>query len=62
MSQGFVYVLVSPNSSYIKIGGTERPIRERLRAINATAHYADHGPWNPSVITNALNRFSSTAT
>jgi hypothetical protein len=26
MPQGFVYVLVSPNSNFIKIGGTERPI------------------------------------
>ncbi|HVA68856.1 MAG TPA: GIY-YIG nuclease family protein [Candidatus Binataceae bacterium] len=48
MAQGFVYILVSPNSSYIKIGGTEKPIRERLRAINGTASYADHGPWELS--------------
>ena len=48
MAQGFVYILVSPNSSYIKIGGTEKPIRQRLRAINGTASYADHGPWELS--------------
>src|SRR5229473_2706510 len=48
MSQGFVYILVSPNSNYIKIGGTENPISERLRAINGTAPYADHGPWQLS--------------
>ena len=46
--QGFVYILVSPNSSYIKIGGTERPISERLRGINGTESYADHGPWELS--------------
>jgi hypothetical protein len=46
--QGFVYILVSPNSSYIKIGGTERPISERLRGINGSESYADHGPWELS--------------
>lgn len=45
MAQGFVYILVSPNSNFIKIGGTERPISERLRGINGTESYADHGPW-----------------
>ena len=28
------YILVSPNSDYIKIGRTERPINERLRGVN----------------------------
>src|SRR5580692_3288003 len=45
MAQGFVYILVSPNNNYIKIGGTERPIDARLRQINGTESYADHGPW-----------------
>jgi len=48
MAQGFVYVLVSPNSDYIKIGRTERPIRERLRGINGGEAYASHGPWELS--------------
>jgi hypothetical protein len=48
MPQGFVYILVSPNSNYIKIGGTERPISERLRGINGTEAYSDHGPWELS--------------
>jgi hypothetical protein len=48
MAQGFVYILVSPNSNYIKIGGTEKPISVRLRAINGTMPYADHGPWELS--------------
>jgi hypothetical protein len=48
MPQGFVYILVSPNSNFIKIGGTERPISERLRGINGTESYADHGPWQLS--------------
>ena len=45
MAQGFVYILVSPNSNFVKIGGTERPISERLRDINGTSPYSDHGPW-----------------
>ncbi len=48
MAQGFVYILVSPNSSFIKIGGTERPIAERIRGINAAAGYSDLGPWQLS--------------
>jgi hypothetical protein len=48
MAKGFVYILVSPNSSFIKIGGTERPINERLRGINGTESYAGHGPWQLS--------------
>src|SRR6202165_20283 len=48
MAQGFVYILVSPNSNFIKIGGTERPISERLRGINGTQSYAGHGPWQLS--------------
>jgi hypothetical protein len=48
MAQGFVYILVSPNSNYVKIGGTERPISERLRDINGTSPYSDHGPWELS--------------
>src|ERR1700676_4576279 len=48
MAQGFVYILVSPNSNFIKIGGTERPISERLRGINGTESYAGHGPWELS--------------
>lgn len=48
MPQGFVYILVSPNSDYIKIGRTERPISERLRGINGGQAYAPHGPWELS--------------
>lgn len=48
MLQGFVYILVSPNCDFIKIGGTEHPITKRLKEINGTATYADHGPWQIS--------------
>jgi hypothetical protein len=55
MSQGFVYVLVSPNSSFIKIGGTALPIAKRLREINGTASYADHGPWQLSDFAHVID-------
>jgi hypothetical protein len=48
MPRGFVYVLLSPNNDYIKIGGTEKPLWERLRAINTTDPYTDLGPWQLS--------------
>ena len=47
MPQGFVYILVSPNSNYIKIGGTE-DFDDRLNAINATEAYGEVGPWQLS--------------
>jgi T5orf172 domain len=45
---GFVYILISANSDYIKIGRTERPISERLRGVNGGEAYAPHGPWELS--------------
>ena len=56
MAQGFVYILVSPNSNFIKIGGTERPISERLRGINGTQSYAGHGPWQLSDFLHVTDR------
>jgi hypothetical protein len=43
MAQGFVYILVSANSDFIKIGGTERPISERLRGIKERSHMLTMG-------------------
>ena len=48
MPQGFVYILVSPNSKYIKIGGTKKPISERIGDINSSVSYGGHGPWSLS--------------
>lgn len=48
MSKGFVYILISPNSNFVKIGGTEHPISKRLSEINGTAPYNRHGPWELS--------------
>ena len=42
---GFVYVLSSPACPAIKIGGTIVGPSQRLRGINSTAPYGDHGPW-----------------
>jgi len=66
MPQGFVYILISPNSDYIKIGRTERPISERLHGINGSEANAPHGPWELSdfvhvtdcaVVEGALHRY-----
>jgi hypothetical protein len=48
MKRGLVYILTSPNSRFIKIGGTERPLAERLRGINESAIYGQYGPWELS--------------
>jgi len=48
MAQGFVYILVSPHSDYIKIGGTEVTLSDRIRDINANESYAAHGRWQIS--------------
>jgi hypothetical protein len=48
MAIGFVYILVSPNSDYIKIGGTEHPVSKRIKEINSALSYAAHGPWQLS--------------
>ena len=45
---GFVYILTSPNTQFIKIGGTAQSLAERLRGINGTESYAEHGPWEVS--------------
>jgi hypothetical protein len=55
MSRGFVYVLVSQNSDYIKIGGTAKPISDRLKAINGKAPYADFSPWAISDFLHVTN-------
>ena len=48
MAEGFVYLLSSPNSDFIKIGGTAKALRERLRGINNGSTYSMHGPWEVS--------------
>lgn len=45
---GHVYVLVSPKSEFVKIGGTDFPPLKRIREINATSPYREHGPWSLS--------------
>jgi hypothetical protein len=46
--RGHVYVLVSPRSAYVKIGGTEFPPLKRIREINACSPYRELGPWTLS--------------
>ena len=43
---GQVYILVSPNSEYIKIGGSYYPPLKRIREINTTEPYKSLGPWS----------------
>lgn len=42
---GYIYVLTSPNCSSLKIGRTENLPPHRLREINQTPAYQQHGPW-----------------
>lgn len=46
MKAGLVYILQSPNSSFIKIGGTTQSLTVRVREINSTKTYASEGPWS----------------
>lgn len=43
--EGFVYILVSPKTKYIKIGGTDFPPLKRIKEINITEPYKSLGPW-----------------
>jgi hypothetical protein len=43
---GHVYVLVSPKSEYVKIGGTDYPPVKRIREVNISEPYKSLGPWS----------------
>lgn len=43
--EGFVYILISPKTKYIKIGGTDYPPLKRIKEINLTEPYKSLGPW-----------------
>lgn len=45
-TDGYVYVLTSPRSDCIKIGGTNYPPLKRIKEINATEPYKTFGPWS----------------
>ncbi|MDR1703170.1 MAG: GIY-YIG nuclease family protein, partial [Clostridiales bacterium] len=42
---GYVYVLVSPFSKHVKLGGTTISPMKRIREINAVEPYKSQGPW-----------------
>lgn len=42
---GYVYILVSPKTDCIKIGGTDHPPLKRIKEINLTEPYKSLGPW-----------------
>ena len=43
---GHVYVLVSPKTELVKIGGTDFPPFKRIREINGSSPYRELGPWS----------------
>lgn len=44
--KGFVYILSSPSTDYIKIGGTAYPPAKRIKEINNSEPYKQIGPWS----------------
>jgi len=44
--EGYVYILISPKTDLIKIGGTDYPPLKRINEINSTEPYKSLGPWN----------------
>jgi hypothetical protein len=45
-NEGYVYILTSPKTEYIKIGGTDYPPLKRIKEINSTEPYKSLGPWS----------------
>ncbi|MCL2136558.1 MAG: GIY-YIG nuclease family protein [Coriobacteriia bacterium] len=43
---GYVYILTSPNSRYVKIGGTSISPMKRLKEINTSEPYSLFAPWS----------------
>lgn len=46
IKEGYVYILTSPNSDCIKIGGTDYPPLKRIKEINLSEPYKRLGPWS----------------
>jgi T5orf172 domain len=53
--QGYVYILVSPNSEYVKIGLTTSAPMFRIREINSSENYGASGPWELSDFREVLD-------
>ncbi len=45
---GHIYLLVSPKTELVKVGGTEFPPLKRFREVNSSAPYKELGPWSLS--------------
>ena len=45
-TEGYVYILSSPNTELIKIGGSDYPPLKRIKEINSTDPYRSLGPWS----------------
>jgi hypothetical protein len=47
-NSGYIYILTSPKTECIKIGGTDYPPLKRIKEINSTEPYKSIGPWTLS--------------
>lgn len=45
-TEGYIYILTSPNTKLIKIGGSDYPPLKRIKEINSTDPYKSLGPWS----------------
>jgi len=45
-TEGYVYILESPRTELIKIGGSDYPPSKRIKEINSTEPYKSIGPWS----------------
>jgi hypothetical protein len=43
---GHIYVLTSPKTDLVKIGGTDFPPLKRIREVNSCVPYRELGPWS----------------
>jgi hypothetical protein len=46
VKDGYIYILTSSKTEYVKIGGTNYPPLKRIREINSTEPYKSLGPWS----------------
>jgi len=45
-TEGYIYILESPKTELLKIGGSDYPPSKRIKEINSTEPYKSIGPWS----------------
>ena len=45
-TEGYVYILTSPNTDLIKVGGSDYPPCKRIKEVNLSEPYKNLGPWS----------------